>query len=253
MGKLNFNKNWIFNVLGIYNFNRPGKLNEYFKFIKENDKILDGDICEVGVYRGSSLISMALFLKKIKSNKIIYGFDTFQGFTDSMLNEKDRIDNFKILYENKIISEEHFNQVILNQELLKLKKKDIKDPFDVSTSGDFSNTSIEWVDKLAKYLNLDNINLIKGPFEETMLKNNLKNVKFCSALIDCDLYTSYKISLPFIWSKLNQGGYIYLDEYYSLKFPGARIATDEFLKDKKQKPSMHKNKNREFERWYILK
>ncbi len=253
MGEFNFNKDWIFNVLGIYNFNNPGKLSEYFKFIKENDKILDGNICEVGVYRGSSLISMALYLKKIKSDKIIYGFDTFQGFTKSMLNEKDRIENFKTMYEDKIISDEHFKQVRLNQELLELKMKDIKDPFDVSTSGDFSNTSIKWVDKLARYLKLDNIILIKGPFEDTMLNDNLKNIKFCSALIDCDLYTSYKISLPFIWSRLNKGGYIYLDEYYSLKFPGARIATDEFFNNKKQKPSMHKNSSRKFERWYVLK
>ena len=39
-------KDWEFNVLGVDNFKRPGKLKPYYDYIRENHRILDGDICE---------------------------------------------------------------------------------------------------------------------------------------------------------------------------------------------------------------
>ena len=46
---------------------------------------------------------------------------------------------------------------------------------------------------------------------------------------------------------------IYLDEYYSLKFPGARIATDEFLNGKSAQLNMAHQTKGEFERWHVIK
>ena len=46
---------------------------------------------------------------------------------------------------------------------------------------------------------------------------------------------------------------MYLDEYYSLKFPGARIATDEFFFDKNDKPEMYPRQTMDFERWFVTK
>ena len=65
-----------------------------------------------------------------------------------------------------------------------------------------------------------------------MNSDDFKDLIFSAALIDCDLYCSYKQSLPFVWDKLSKGSYMFLDEYYSLKFPGARIATNEYFQDK---------------------
>ena len=48
-------------------------------------------------------------------------------------------------------------------------------------------------------------------------------------LLDFDLYKAYSDVLPVVWPLLRDGGAIYLDEYFSYKFPGARIAVDEFL------------------------
>ena len=50
------------------------------------------------------------------------------------------------------------------------------------------------------------------------------------ANLDSDLYESYKTVLPYAYSNLVPGGYIHLDEYYSLKFQVPKIATDNFLK-----------------------
>ena len=36
------------------------------------------------------------------------------------------------------------------------------------------------------------------------------------ANIDSDLYESYEVALPYVYKYLSKGGYIHLDEYYSL-------------------------------------
>ena len=48
-------------------------------------------------------------------------------------------------------------------------------------------------------------------------------------------------------------GMIYLDEYYSLKFPGARIACNEFCKINDVKPKLLKRDEDGFERYAIFK
>ena len=80
-----------------------------------------------------------------------------------------------------------------------------------------------------------------------------KDVRFMGVWLDCDLYNSYRLALPFVWGKLMCGGYIHLDEYYSLKYPGVRIAVDEFFSGKEDKPRMHGKRTMDFERWYVTK
>ena len=125
----------------------------------------------------------------------------------------------------------------------------------ISTSGDFSNNSLSELEDKIKYLGIDNIKLVKGDFKNTMNESldNLGEIKFFAGLIDCDLYEGYKTSLPFLYNRLSTGSYVYLDEYYSLKFPGARIATDEFFSSKLEKPFMHAKISGDFERWGFKK
>ena len=67
------------------------------------------------------------------------------------------------------------------------------------------------------------------------------------------IYEGYKKSLPFVYNRLTAKGYMYLDEYYSLKFPGAKIATDEFFAKKKEKPFKHFTYSEDFQRWAVIK
>ncbi len=53
---LTVNDDWEFSVLEIYNYKKPGKLDQLIKFIKENHTKFDGDILEAGVFRGKSSI-----------------------------------------------------------------------------------------------------------------------------------------------------------------------------------------------------
>ena len=74
-----------------------------------------------------------------------------------------------------------------------------------------------------------------------------------SAVIDCDLYKSYQDSLNFIWYKLSEGGFIHLDEYYSITYPVARRAPLEFMSDKPDAFLNEKCLNGDFERWFLTK
>jgi len=242
---------WEFGVLGIYNYKQTGKLDGYFNFIRDNYKYIKGDICEVGVYRGSSIIATGLLLKELKSDKKVYGFDSFSGFPS--YHKNDNLDKFEWLYRNNQISEDHYQSCLLNIKHKEFILGDCVNSSTISTSADFSETSLSLLEKKIDYLGLDNIVLVDGDYKDTMADNKYKENVFMSALIDCDLYESHKISLPFVWNRMINGGYMYLDEYYSLKFPGARIAVNEFFANKDFKPQVYSKKPMEFERWFVRK
>ena len=122
----------------------------------------------------------------------------------------------------------------------------------ISTSGLFNETSKDFVKNKLDIVGLDNVVLIDGPFIETMTTAKYP-IKIMAAILDCDLYQSYKDAFNYIWPNLEVGGMIHLDEYYSLKFPGARLATDEFIRDKKAKLEMCEQKKGDFERWHLYK
>ena len=48
-------------------------------------------------------------------------------------------------------------------------------------------------------------------------------------------------------------GFVYLDEYYSFKYPGAKIACEEFFKANNITSIKNKVRTGEFERWYLTK
>ena len=251
----NITNNSDFDILKIYNFNKPGRFDYYFEFIRKNINKIDGDLIEVGVHNGSSLIATSILLKKLKSNKIIYAYDSWSGFPLKYKNHPlDKFKNWKNLHKQKRITNKHYHDIKKNLKLIKFlsKKNASLNSFNLSTSLDFSNCSIQELKKKIKFLKLDNIKLIKGDFEKTMSQNDGPK-KIMGAIIDADLYESYCVSLPFIWTKLSKKGFIFLDEYYSLKFPGARIATDNFFLNKSQKPKIISKKKLEFERWGVFK
>jgi len=248
---MDLNFNWEFNVLNIENFNIETKLSMYFNFIKENDLIANGDIIECGVFNGRSIIATAMLLKKIGSEKKVYGYDSFGGFPP-VYHAKDELSYFEKLIDDKAITKKHFDAVKRNIELRSLSIDDLNVK-NISSSGDFSNCSLDFLQRKLDFLELDNVVLVKGDFKDTMKKDKGPK-KIFAALIDCDLYSSYHNSFEFIWPRLNKGGLCFLDEYYSLKFPGARAATNEFLSDKSFRLVMQNPPEEdEFERWAVIK
>ena len=248
---MKFDYDWQYNVLDIYNYHKSGKLDGYFNFIRESHSLIDGDICEVGVYKGHSLIATALILKEIGSDKQVWGFDSFSGFP--FYHANDNLSKFEEMYANGVISDEHIHDCRLNIKLKEFISGRTVSPSNISSSLDFSETSLSLLKRKIKYLGLDNIVLVDGDYKKTMTKKAHKDIKFMATLVDCDLYESHKIALPFVWERMVNGGYMYLDEYYSLKFPGARIATDEFFFNKNNQPEMYPRQTMDFERWFVIK
>lgn len=239
---------YLFNLLNIDNFNKQtSHLRYFYSHIKSNYKKLPGDIFEFGCYRGRSLLAIALLLKKLKSNKIVYAFDTFRGFPNNIYSEQDSFDFFK---ENREIQFKH-------EVVKKIRKFNIGidvNKKNISRSEDFRFNSKKDLLKKIRFLGLKNIKLIEGSFENTLPKflKKYKN-KIFSVNMDCDLYKSYKVVLESIYPKLIKKGYVHLDEYYSLKFPGCKIAVDEFCNHHDIKVKKNKNFRWEFKRYYLEK
>ncbi len=244
---------WEFNTLGVYDFTKPGPYQYIFKFLQENQSNLNGDILEAGTYRGRTALSMGLFLDQHRFTGTIHGFDTFSGFPMYSIN--DMPERFQELFELKLITEDHFSRV----QRLRLIKEDLfkQDfhPAKTSSSGDFSNNSIDSLYTKIEFLGLRNICLHVGPFETTMKLEEAQNLRFSVIFLDCDLYDGYMETLQYGWDKLIPGGIVFLDEYYSLKFPGARIAVNEFFTDKKdfELIEISDTSYDDFERWVVRK
>jgi len=253
---MNISEDWEFNVLNIYNFQKPGgHLEPYFDFVRENHAVIEGDLLEAGVFRGSSLIGMALMLKEMGSTKKIYGYDTWSGFPP-VYRPQDGFDQWRALLNEGRISDTHFEKTRLHaaHRSLGLSTGQQLDCSNISSSGAFSACSRADVQRKLRYLGLENVVLVEGDFARTMSADTGSGPsKLFAAIIDADLYESYRVALPFIWSRLAHGGYLYLDEYYSLKFPGARIASDEFFAERRDKPQRSARENGHFERWFVRK
>jgi len=240
---------WEFNVLDIYNYGRAGRLETYFNFIAGNLD-MPGDICEAGVYRGNSLLATALWLKELGSDKRVIGFDSFKGLPVS--HPFDAPARFTNLARAGRISQDHHRQVSALWKIRSLMLGELPTPHTISScAGDMSDTDLNLLVDKMDYLGLDNIDIHIGPFKETMVATN--DYIFMAALMDCDFYESYKTALPYIWEHLSPGGFVFLDEYYSLKFPGARIACDMFFENRPEKPQLLSKYPGEFERWGVIK
>lgn len=246
---------WEKNYLGIETIQDKGKLFFYFKFLKSKTfNKISGDVVEAGVYNGTSLISSALFMKSQNTlkNKKIWGYDTFQGFPKISLLDQPK--NFRFLYKKNKISKIHFEKILKLNKFHKILKSDKISANNISTSNKFKNTSLKLLKKKIKLFKISkNIRLIKGDFKNTMInKKNLPN-KISTGIIDCDLYDGYKVSLNHFWPRLSVNGKLFLDEYYSLKFPGPRFIVNEFVKKNQNAKLVKEGTSADFERWSLKK
>jgi len=243
---------WEFNVLGIYNYRKPGPFDSLFNFVRENHDKIPGDIVESGVYRGSSLLGLGMLLKELGSTKKVYGYDSFGGFPP-VYHAKDDLSEFDRMAETGLIDDAHIAAINRNRHWRETLSGTPQSTATISTSGDFSGTSLDYVKRKIDLAGLDNVVLVDGPFAETMTAQSTDPQQIMAVLMDCDLYNSYLDTFNFVWPRLADGGMIYLDEYYSLKFPGARLATLEYIEGKPVELVKAPQKLGDFERWYLKK
>ena len=158
---------------------------------------LEGDIIELGTYKGGSTTLIAHHLKTTRSKKHIYACDTFEGH-----------------------------------------------PYDDITSACYclkrgmgGDSSVNYVEnKFRKFKVSDKIAIVKGKFEDTLLRQ-LGDRVFALAFLDCDLYQSGKFCYSFLYPRIVPGGCIVVHDYEEQQPDkprsfGISLATDEFLKEK---------------------
>lgn len=243
---------WEFNVLGVSNYRTSSKLSAYFDFIKNNVADVPGDIVEAGVFQGRSLLATAMLLKELGSDRKVFGFDSFSGFPP-VYHENDQLEKFDELATSGRISHSHADAAKRLKEYRAFLKGTPIDVKNISSSEAFAASNRETLERKIDFLGLDNVVLVPGPFNDTMTDHPETPSIIMATLIDCDLYDSYHTTLDFVWPRLSDGGFLFLDEYFSLKFAGARIACDEFFADKADKPERLSPPDEFFERWCVKK
>lgn len=165
---------------------------------------LPGDIVELGVYRGTTLMSWANFLE-IRNmgdrQKQVFGFDNFCGFES--LTAKDGIPtDFK--------STGCFNSSVFEEIL---------------------NDAIAIFDKDRFIPYKPRVKLIKGDVSETVPEfvRSQPGLRISLLHFDIDLYEPTRVGLEHLWDLVVPGGIVLFDEYGLRPWEGESKAVDEFF------------------------
>ena len=244
---------WEKGALGILG-RQHHSLRYFFDFIEKEN--LEKTI-EFGTFKGGSLLATALLKEEEEMGPecITLGVDSFDGFPSYA--PQDAMENFSFLLNNNQISMSHYNRVMRSLDIAKLR---VEDPSasNISSSGNFSATSTTLLRQKINFLQFSHqVDFIQADFSDfDTFSEYLTGVNlpvFDGMLIDCDLYYGYKTALEFALTHLRTGGLIFLDEYYSLKFPGGRIAVDEFVSNYPNLFLLERcdHESDDFERWFL--
>jgi hypothetical protein len=171
---------------------------------------LPGDIVELGVYRGTSLMSWANFLE-IRNmgdrHKKVVGFDNFKGFGE--LDAKDGVDTGAV---QKQVG--GFDSGVFEEAL--------RDAIAIFDS-----------DRFIPYK--PRVHLVKGDVEQTVPAYVRDNPGMRISLLhfDVDLYRPTKVALEHLWPLVVPGGVVAFDEYGIPPWEGESRAVDEFFAGQK--------------------
>lgn len=154
---------------------------------------------ECGCWKGHSSYGISTILKKNNFKKKFYIIDSFEGG----LSKKIKSDiNTRRYIQNK-------NEITNQKNHFYSKFEDVK-----NLLSDF------------KF-----IEIYKGWIPEVF--NKIKSEKFSFIHIDLDLYNPTFETINFFYDKLIEGGIIVCDDYNCSDFPGAKLAIDKFIINKK--------------------
>jgi O-methyltransferase len=154
---------------------------------------IDGDIVEIGVYKGGSMLSMILRLEEIGVlDKTLHLYDTFEGMTESS--------DFDIDLNN-------------------VKAKDAIDQYlckcDLKSVTHNINSNTKYPKDLIKYHVGDILQTKFIPDKISILR------------LDTDWYESTKFELDNFYNNVSIGGVVIIDDYGH--WGGCKKAVDEFL------------------------
>lgn len=173
---------------------------------------LIGDFVECGVWKGGSIMTMILTLQNLgMESRGIWLFDTFDGMTEPK--------PLDIKFDNTTASE------ILNNDSERKSNVWAVSKLDEVIQNVFS---LSYPKRLIKF--------VKGPVEETLLKESPDKIALLR--LDTDWYDSTKAELEILFPKLVKGGILIIDDYGHWK--GCKLAVDEYFTQIKKPIFLHR-------------
>ena len=168
------------------------------EYIVRNE--IQGDIIEVGVWRGGTVMAMLMKLKQLGvTDRHVHLFDTFEGMTESGTNDNDpEGTNARLVLERV-----PFFKCIADIEDVKQNISQIGYP-------------------------LECIHFHKGDIRH--VDPRVIPAKIACLRLDIDWYELYKFCLPLFEPRVEPKGPITIDDYGY--WSGCKIAVDEYLKGK---------------------
>jgi hypothetical protein len=169
---------------------------------------LPGDIVELGVYRGATLMSWANFLEVRNMGdraKQVIGFDNWRGFT--AFDAKDGRAEPRV---DKVIG--GYDAAVFEQQL-----KEAIGIFDR--------------DRFIPYK--PRVILVDGEIEQTVPRFVEENPGLRISLmhVDCDLYRPTRVAMETLWPRVVRGGVVVFDDYGVRPWEGESTAVDEYFAD----------------------
>lgn len=169
-------------------------INSVKKIQKKN---ILGDIVEIGVWKGGSILSMILEYEKYQeNNRTFHLYDTFSGMTDPTVHDKD-------LWNN--------------QADVLLKYDGTKDVIKAAAELEEVKANI------SNHTKYEKIQYHQGD----ILKNEYYPNEIAILRLDTDWYESTKFELENFYDKVSVGGIVIVDDYGH--WQGCKQAVDEFL------------------------
>ena len=206
--KISFENNTNLKIFNDKILKRSLYFNNFFKIIEN----IEGTILECGVGEGVTLSILCSLNLLEKKDRLIWGFDSFEGFPKPTKEDDLNQEKIKGLEDYKVFNIEYVYKTLTE--------------FGISKAD---------IDR--------KIILAKGFMPESFSLYDSKPIALLH--LDLDLYLSYKDSINFFYDKVAKGGIIAFDEYNKpmdiAKWPGAVKAINEFLDSKNLRDSIIKN------------
>jgi hypothetical protein len=182
----------------------PERLFSLIESVKYLDKHhIEGDIVECGVWRGGSMMAVAILLNQLKDTKRhIYLYDTFEGMTEPTALDK----KYSGEYAHTIFKEKA-------EEGIQWCQAGLEDVVNNFEQIGFDNSRLHF---------------IKGKVEETL--HQIKPDKIALLRLDTDWYFSTKCELELLYPRLVTQGVLIIDDYGH--WQGCQKAVDEYFAEK---------------------
>jgi O-methyltransferase len=177
------------------------------------DNAIPGDIVECGVWRGGSMMAIALTLQRREAaDRDLYLFDTFAGMPEPT---------------DADVSREGF------------LARDIWTRTQDQDRNIWAYASLEDVETSLRDTGYERerIHFVKGLVEETVPDQAPSQISLVR--LDTDWYESTKHELVHLFPRLSVGGVLILDDYGY--WAGARRATDEYLREQNIRIMLHRS------------